>query len=194
MVSQTNIHQEWKIWLAYVFEENNNTQNINRAVSFWAVWHYRNKLVHEGIRERISEVVKFVKAYVAELSQLEEISTTHFLQRETQWEPLEGDTIKVNFDTSYQKQLQKGIAGIVLRNNLGQIIGACAYPLNSIQDPVTVEAYACLRVVIYSKNWVSTISASKGMHSRSSQFVLRSVNKAVHEMSIWGCWCEEPRY
>ncbi|KAH1122024.1 hypothetical protein J1N35_005184 [Gossypium stocksii] len=44
---------------------------------------------------------------------------------------------------------EKRIAGIVLRNNLGQIVGACAYPFNSVQDPVLVEAYACLRAVIY---------------------------------------------
>ncbi|MBA0860537.1 hypothetical protein Goshw_018624, partial [Gossypium schwendimanii] len=42
------------------------------TVSFWAR-HNRNKFFHEGIRQRICDIIGFIKAYIIELSILDKV-------------------------------------------------------------------------------------------------------------------------
>ncbi|MBA0679742.1 hypothetical protein Goari_011495 [Gossypium aridum] len=71
-------NQEWKLWLAETFNINNTYQCTCLAVSFWAIWHNRSKFFYEGIRQRICDIVGFIKAYITELSILdEELESKH---------------------------------------------------------------------------------------------------------------------
>ncbi|MBA0577699.1 hypothetical protein Golob_025226 [Gossypium lobatum] len=121
---------------------------------------------------------------------------------ETQWKALDGDIIKVNFDASYQQQLPRAIAGIILRNNLRQIMGVCAYPINNIQDPVTAEAHACLQVVIYAEEMGfnnicvegDALTILKKLQAKEVDRSVIATNKVAHDMAVWGRRCEGPRY
>ncbi|MBA0731726.1 hypothetical protein Golax_023433 [Gossypium laxum] len=83
------------------------------TVTLWAVWYNRNKNYHEGKKERVQEVVDFIKAYV-----LEE---------------------------------KRAIAGIIIRNHEGLVMGSCAYPLGSTRDLTTAEAKSCLQAIIFGE-------------------------------------------
>ncbi|MBA0678353.1 hypothetical protein Goari_019706 [Gossypium aridum] len=93
------------------------------TVTLWAVWYNRNKNYHEGKKERVQEVVDFIKAYVLEVDQLKSITESNIKSKEDCWRPL--------------------------RNHEGLVMGYCAYPLGSTRDLTTAEAKACLQAIIF---------------------------------------------
>lgn len=71
------------------------------AISFWALWYNRNKIYHEGIKERDQDIVGFINAYNLEIEQLGKLSITLDNPSVSVWEPLEGEVIKFIFDAFY---------------------------------------------------------------------------------------------
>lgn len=59
--------------LVETFNSNNTSHRASLAISFWAIWHNRNKFYHEGVRQNINKTMSFFKAYIAELNMLNNI-------------------------------------------------------------------------------------------------------------------------
>ncbi|KAG8485123.1 hypothetical protein CXB51_021760 [Gossypium anomalum] len=111
----------------------------------------RNKLYHEGTRMQAHEVVGFVKAYYTETTILGERLQSKSDIRRPVWEPPDNDTIKINFDASFNQITKCSISGIIARNKEGLIMAACTYPWEYISDPVTAEARACLQTIVMAE-------------------------------------------
>ncbi|MBA0845515.1 hypothetical protein Goarm_022876 [Gossypium armourianum] len=62
-VTTCNRETSWKNWLAKEFEIQSIKDCKLRAITYWAIWHNRNKLYHDGVRETATEVLGFIKAY-----------------------------------------------------------------------------------------------------------------------------------
>lgn len=86
----------------------------------------------------------FIKSYFTELRILNEALENKHNRKEAHWEPPTKDQVKVNFDTVFQQQNNKVINGIIIRNNIGLIMGSCVYPVKNVRDPTTAEAYVFL--------------------------------------------------
>lgn len=71
-----NENTKWKQWLFETFNVNNTYQRTCLAVSFWAISSNRNKFYHEGIQQRISDMVGFIKAYITEINMLDYVLET----------------------------------------------------------------------------------------------------------------------
>ncbi|MBA0746321.1 hypothetical protein Gogos_008854 [Gossypium gossypioides] len=49
-------------------------------------------------------------------------------------------------------QLKKAVAGIIIRNEAGLVMGSCVYPWDNVSDPTTAEAIACVRAVNFAED------------------------------------------
>lgn len=97
------------------------------TVAYWAVWHNRNKLQHEGLRESVGQVVGFIRGYMAEANFLNRKVGNKPLPLEASWEPPKSHQFKINSDASLEQTQARAIARVVIRNKEGSVMGACAY-------------------------------------------------------------------
>lgn len=186
-VPTCNRENSWKIWLATEFENQSIDACKIRAITFWAIWHNRNKIYHDGVREPVNEVVGFIKAYYAETNVARErlknsCAVGHFV-----WEPPVNDTIKINFDSSFNQLTKCSISGIIARNKEGLIMAACTYPWENIADPVMAEARACLQAVILAEDMgFQEVCIEGDVLTIIRKLNSRETNKAAHTMAKEG--------
>lgn len=112
-----------------------------------------------------------------------------------EWKPPENDTIKINFDASFNQHLRISCSGIIARNKEGLVMAACTFPWENIADPVMVEARACLQAITMAEEMGFQDICVEGdtltiIHKLNS----REANKAAHGMAIEGCRHENPQY
>ncbi|KAK5825834.1 hypothetical protein PVK06_020702 [Gossypium arboreum] len=107
------MEQNWKQWLIMEFGSSSMLACKKFAISFWALWYNRNKVLHEGIRERVQDTVVFINAYCLKFEQLGELSGVMQRPKFDSWESPKSDVIKINFDTSYHQKLHKSSSGII---------------------------------------------------------------------------------
>ncbi|MBA0858468.1 hypothetical protein Goshw_026648 [Gossypium schwendimanii] len=72
--------------------------------------------------------------------------------RHSVWEPPDNDTIKINFDASFNQITRCSISGIIVRNKKSLIMAACTYPWENISDLVMAEVRACLQAIIMAED------------------------------------------
>ncbi|KAL1105850.1 hypothetical protein V6Z11_D04G161400 [Gossypium hirsutum] len=72
------------------------------ALSLWCFWFHRNKLVHEGIKLSMPQLLGFIRGYERDLWLVREnlCVSTAFMRNEV-WRPPDYGFIKINFDASY---------------------------------------------------------------------------------------------
>ncbi|MBA0722925.1 hypothetical protein Golax_003556, partial [Gossypium laxum] len=78
-----NREGSWKIWLAKEFIHRNQDTCKLWVITFWALWHSRNNIYHEGVHQNVYGVLVFIRAYMEELDNLDMVNeTTHLLAEE----------------------------------------------------------------------------------------------------------------
>lgn len=88
-------------------------------------------------------MVAFIRAYQTEIQPLDGVVKVNPIREKLKWLPPTDEYVKANFDTAYNTHSKKAVAGTVLRDNMGLILGASTYPFRNIDDPTTAEAVAC---------------------------------------------------
>ncbi|KAG8491017.1 hypothetical protein CXB51_014182 [Gossypium anomalum] len=146
--STTDTNQNWQNWLLDFFK-NDNIKCKKLVVSFWALWFNRNRVYHEGLTPNKQKVISFIKAYILENELFEGSLALKPVPKNVKREPPDGDMIRINFDASFQKDLNKSKAGIIVRNKDGLTMAACSYQCKNILTPEMAEAWACLHAVIF---------------------------------------------
>ncbi|KAH1098169.1 hypothetical protein J1N35_015090 [Gossypium stocksii] len=149
--STTDRNQNWQNWLVDFLFKNDIIKCKILVVSFWALWFNRNRVYHEGLKPKEQEVISFIKAYMVENELLEGSLAPKTVPKIVKWEPPNRDMVKINFDASFQQDLNTSKAGIIARNKDGLIMVACIYPSTNISTPETAEAWACLHVVTFGE-------------------------------------------
>ncbi|KAA3486162.1 reverse transcriptase [Gossypium australe] len=91
------------------------------AISLWSLWYKRNKLIHEGVRFNLIEVLGFIQ---------------------------EEGRLKFNFDASYSSDTKIAITAVIVRDLRGNLKGAETYLFDNVADPFVAEARACERALI----------------------------------------------
>lgn len=111
----------------------------------------QNRIYHEGKKERVQEVIGFIKAYLRELEQVKSSTETRLIPREMFWRPPMEGQVKANFDSTYLQQDMTATAGVIIRNHEGFVMRACSYPIGRTGDLTTAESKACLQAVIFGE-------------------------------------------
>lgn len=121
------------------------------VISIWSLWFRRNKLVHEGVKPSLQELVGFIQGYGSDLSINQEISSPspRSMAKEV-WRPPVAGVFKLNFDAAFQHDLQLAVIAVIARDSEGEIVGAETYLFLNVSDACLAEARACERVLLFT--------------------------------------------
>lgn len=116
------------------------------------------------------------------------------------WRLPESGFIKLNFDSSFQAQEKKSISGVIARNEMGLIIGACTYPHFNIADAFVAEAQFYEQAVRFAQELGfhriqiegDSLMIIKRLHSFHN--VKREANAAAHVLAREGRRFSEERF
>ncbi|MFQ6623752.1 hypothetical protein Gotur_004367 [Gossypium turneri] len=111
---------------------------------------YRNNPYHEGVQHSVQGIVTFVKIYIGEINALDTPSKPMTVMREDRWVPLTRESVKVNSDTAFLKDIYKYVYGILIRNKEGLIMAACTRLNNHVANSFMAEARVCEQVVSFA--------------------------------------------
>ncbi|MBA0869982.1 hypothetical protein Goshw_006046 [Gossypium schwendimanii] len=85
-----------KIWygehiqdIQCIFEHSNNDNKELTAITIWALWYARNKLIHEGVLQSVNDVVTFVRVYGREYRVLSSVLRHPPSVDVARWSPLQ---------------------------------------------------------------------------------------------------------
>ncbi|KAA3481443.1 reverse transcriptase [Gossypium australe] len=176
------------------FDTAEEQQKCIIAPSLWSLWMRRNKLIHEGVKFQLEEVVGFIRGYAQELILTHanlQITVKPHLQ--DQWQAPETGVFKIIFDASFLSKDRIAITATIARNSTGSIIGAETYLFENITDPFVAEARACewavllvkamgLRRLAVEGDALSVIKSKKKMGNDCS--VIRSITNHIYRMGL----------
>ncbi|KAH1082239.1 hypothetical protein J1N35_022000 [Gossypium stocksii] len=109
-------------------------------------------IYHEGAGQNAFGIIAFIKAYITENDNLEEVSTTMQTPVDRKWGPPIGTVMKLNFDAAFHQHTNISISGIIARNTEGQIMAACTHLNEYVMDSTVAEAPACLQSLIFAED------------------------------------------
>ncbi|KAG8484742.1 hypothetical protein CXB51_023731 [Gossypium anomalum] len=114
------------------------------VISIWSLWFRRNKLVHEGIKPSLLELLGFIQGYGRDVSLNQEIfnPSLRSMDREV-WKPLDVGVYKLNFDAAFQHDLQLAITAVIVRDSEGEIV-------ENVSVAHLADARACERALLFS--------------------------------------------
>ncbi|KAG8478291.1 hypothetical protein CXB51_028103 [Gossypium anomalum] len=161
------------------FNSLNNKERKIRVIAYWVIWYNQNKIYHEGAREQVNEVVSFVKAYCLEITAMEVTMRSVQVVGNYDWSPPGNDTIKINFDATFNQHTRRSNSGVIARNKDGLVMAACTFLWAYISGPVMAEARACLQVVSMAEEMGFHDICIKG----DSLTIIRKLNTAEEDKS-----------
>ncbi|MBA0696099.1 hypothetical protein Goari_002685 [Gossypium aridum] len=145
-------HNTWLAEVVMIYDE--KTLKLI-AISYWAIWYAKNKIVHEGVRQSVQELIVFIKASPSELEAVDEFKTSACLQRQEEWVP----------------------PGVLIKNSLGLIMAACTYPHYGIADAFVAKAQACEQAI----NFAVEIGFKLVQVEGDSLTIIKKVNSATQD-------------
>ncbi|KAA3471347.1 reverse transcriptase [Gossypium australe] len=164
------------------------------AISLWSLWFRRNKLIHEGMKFKIEEVLGFIRGYAQDII-LTHSNIQNHVNHSLQdiWQAPEIGFIKLNFDASFHSKDKIATTVVIARDSAGIILGAETYLFEDVADPFVAEARACERALIFAKTMgfsclavegdaLSVIKSIKRMGIDRS--VIRSVTRHIFLMGL----------
>ncbi|KAK8548039.1 hypothetical protein V6N12_060966 [Hibiscus sabdariffa] len=120
------------------------------VLTCWAIWYARNELVHDGTACSINKASTFILAFLHELETVEALSVPAKVSKDVKWYPPVDDTIKINFDVSFNPSSKSSAFGIIARDSHGLVMAACSHPHSEVADAFIAKAIACERAVSFA--------------------------------------------
>ncbi|KAK3230321.1 hypothetical protein Dsin_002202 [Dipteronia sinensis] len=126
------------------------------CVFLWRIWWRRNLLVHQASSRCDENVVRWALNFVNELREACSLNVTHSIssvqlqQQVVQWcSPVVG-IYKVNTDAAIQSAHNRVGIGIMIRDNMGNVMGCSTQVLEACFSPQVAEATAILRGISFA--------------------------------------------
>ncbi|KAL4323773.1 hypothetical protein GQ457_11G032890 [Hibiscus cannabinus] len=170
----------WIDWLASFFLSLSVNDRRLVLVIYWSVWYSRNKLVHEGYKSSIYEIITFVSAFIREQDSFCVLKDTTRPSLTSHWMPPPTPTIKINFDSAFNQHGSHAVSGALGRNSEGLIMAACAVPHSNVPDAFVVEALACQQAVLLAMD----AGLSNVIIEGDSLTVIKKINDDSHDRSV----------
>lgn len=115
---------EYTEWLQWIFEHTSKENHEFAAITIWALWYDRNKLIHKGIMQQVSEVIIFIQGCGREFRAMQETLRHPSPTTVSRWSPSPSAWVKINVDTGFSGPTNKAISGFIARDDSGNIMGS----------------------------------------------------------------------
>ncbi|MBA0731259.1 hypothetical protein Golax_023064 [Gossypium laxum] len=146
----------------------------------WAL--HLPRLVHDGIKPNIQELVVFIKGYLIEIEALEGLRPSSFVPKQEIWVPPDTNNIKLNYDASFNTNTNIPILGVVARNENGEILAACTYPHFGVADAFIAEAQVCEQTMTFAQEL-----GFRSIHVEGDSLtVIKKLNNTDSDRSVLG--------
>ncbi|KAK8657529.1 hypothetical protein V6N13_035760 [Hibiscus sabdariffa] len=134
-----------------VFCSLNAKRKVALMVTLWAVWHARNKRVHEGSVATVHGTLSFIAAFICENAVVCSPLSQGVLDEPVSWQAPTAGVIKFNFDSAYDISSKNSISGVIARDSAGLIMASCIVPHHHVADAFVAEALACYQATTFAK-------------------------------------------
>ena len=100
----------------------------------------------------------------------------------TRWQPPLADLMKINFDGAIFSSSNAAGIGVVIKNNLGQVIASCSEQLPQAFNSVDVEALAAAKAVSFA----AKIGITKAVLEGDSLTIMNALSSDHHSLALLG--------
>jgi ribonuclease HI len=134
-----------RLWLAEMTESLSADDFARVAVTLWAIWYARRKMIHEEVFQSPLSTHLFVENYLRDLVALKPAERRVAAPKTAhpRWLPPDRGCVKINVDAALRKSSPGGAVGAICRNAESTFLGASSLTIDGITDPETLEALAC---------------------------------------------------
>ncbi|KAK8532151.1 hypothetical protein V6N12_053597 [Hibiscus sabdariffa] len=144
--------QSWLLWLTHLFDQLSREKKIVFVTLVWALWIYRNNKVHENNSQSAKDLALFVLAFVQEYDGIHKVSSPQQNTDNICWNPPIGDSVKVNFDASFNSSEKRSTSSIIIRDSSGLPMAASTVPHLFTMDPEMAEVKACEQAILLARD------------------------------------------
>ncbi|XP_039064257.1 uncharacterized protein LOC120209283 [Hibiscus syriacus] len=137
----------FKEWLSWVFNNYTSKRHGEILTTLWAIWYARNKQYHEENITTRRELTAFILAHCKEYSSVNARIQTHPPPKQTRWLPPNAPWVKVNFDASFSHTNKEAWSGIIIRDSVGEILGAAKRKIRRATSVFAAEATAAVHAI-----------------------------------------------
>ncbi|MFQ6654830.1 hypothetical protein Gotur_025640 [Gossypium turneri] len=107
----------------------------------------------------------------------------------SKWLPPDRRAVKVNFDAAFCQHLKQCSSGVVIRNNLGLVMGSGVVLYSHVADAFAAEALACLHAITFARD----MGFRKVVVEGDSRTIIVKLQKGVLDRSAIGVYVKEIR-
>lgn len=118
----------------------------------WAIWHNRNKIVHEAFSHHPDQIWFFAKKHIHEFKSEENRCWQSSAKAEGKWTAPPCGSFKINVDGATSENERNSSVGVVIRDVNGKVLAACCSYLQGQYSVEEVEAMAMERGVLLAKD------------------------------------------
>ncbi|MBA0639900.1 hypothetical protein Goklo_022898, partial [Gossypium klotzschianum] len=118
----------------------------------------------------------------------------------SKWLPPDRRAVKVSFDAAFCQHLKQCSSGVVIRNNLGLVMGSGVVLYSHVADAFAAEALACLHAITFARDMRfrkvvvegdSRTIVVKVQRDRESNLVAHTIARMGFKIGNSQCWVEE---
>ena len=108
----------------------------------------------------------------------------------TRWQPPPADLMKINFDGAVFSSVNVSGIGVVIRNNLGQVIASCSQRLPPVYSSNEVEALATAKAVSFA----AEIGITKAVLEGDSLTIMKALSSDHRSLSSFGLMIDDVKF
>ncbi|PPD73535.1 hypothetical protein GOBAR_DD29539 [Gossypium barbadense] len=94
---------------------------------------------HSDHRYWLMDSFNMENGYIKELESISDESPLVCMPKTSYWRPPQQGTVKINFNSSFNVHGSKSFLGVIIRNKVCLIMGACTYPYSHVVDAFVAE-------------------------------------------------------
>ncbi|KAK4573849.1 hypothetical protein RGQ29_031699 [Quercus rubra] len=117
----------------------------------WLIWNQRNTLMHGGVIQDPGKLNQRARDYLEEFRMAQvQLGISGTCGSVEVWRPPVGSLYKVNFDAAMFTNSNSSGFGVVIHNNLGEILAAISAKGPAVGDSEEAEVLACRRALEFA--------------------------------------------
>ena len=155
------------------------------AMVAWGIWNQHNKARLNLVAAPLHQIFQISSERLAEFTACQPFATPMMVRpanRRTRWQPPPADLMKINFNGAVFSSGNATGIGVVIRNNLGQVITSCSQRLSQAYSSTDVEALAAAKAVSFA----AEIGITKAVLEGDSFTIMNALSSDRHSLALFG--------